>query len=604
MCGIAGVLSSQGEVEPAVFENLARTLTHRGPDDHGVYSAGGIGLLQTRLSIIGVSTGHQPMLSVSGDLVLVANGEIYNYIELRKHLESCGHQFRTQSDSECILHGYREYGTQILEKLQGMFAFAIYDAERRQLFLARDRIGIKPLYYTCQGGCFFFASEIKALLAVSGAHPVLQTQALAQCLQNNFSTGSETPVKDIYRLQAAQAMVVNSQAKLKCWNYWQAEHQPQKLSNLAQATEAFEELMPAVIDHHLRSDVPIGLFLSGGVDSSSLLAMMKKQYSKPIHTFSLGFPGTGVHNELKVAAATARLYGTVHTGIEVQREEMLNRLPLALWAADDLMLDHAALPTLLLAEYAARQLKVVFTGEGGDEVFAGYGRYRSGVLKRLLNTLRGRPLGGFRSQGNFSAAWFNRVFCTQLRGADWHKPTRTAWDSTPSMATRLERMQRVDIQTWLADDLLVKADRMLMANGLEGRVPWLDHRVVEFGLMLADQLKIQGRSGKVFLRHWAGEHLPKSVLTAPKSGFSVPVRDWLDRDFIKHLEDILPRQPVIQYWCSVPGVKALLSRQSSHGDVSRGVWTLLCLALWQRLADSGFSRPGVDADPLQLLADS
>ncbi len=603
MCGIAGYYPAPEGLDSKRLERTARILKHRGPDDHGCYQAPGIGLLQTRLSIIDLDTGHQPMISDQGDLVLVANGEIYNHVELRKTLESLGHCFKTHSDCECILHAYREYGTGLLARLEGMFAFALYDVRRKQLFLARDRLGIKPLFYTHRGRCLWFASEIKAVLSGADRSHEINPQALAQCLQSHFSSGRETPFKGLWRLQAGEALVVSETGVEQRWHYWQAAFKPRKINRLEEALEDFDALMPRVIDHHLRSDVPIGLFLSGGTDSSLLLALMGERGAKPVHTFSLGFPGTRVRNELATAAATARSFGAHHSSYEVGREAMFKRLPLALWAADEFMLDHACLPTLMLAEHASQHVKVVFTGEGGDEVFAGYGRYRSGLLKRLLSSLRGRPLGGFRSSGNFSRHWASRVFGAQLLAADWRAPVRSAWAAVPT-TSRLERMQRVDIQTWLADDLLVKADRMLMAHGLEGRVPWLDHRVVEFGLGLADDLKVQGRTGKWFLRQWAKRRLPQSLLAAPKTGFSVPVGDWLDGDLTRRLQELLPRQAVIQQWFKPRGVAALLQRQAGHGDVARGVWALLCLALWQRIADSGFRRPPADSDPLQLLADS
>jgi len=309
--------------------------------------------------------------------------------------------------------------------------------------------------------------------------------------------------RGVWRLRAAEALLVSADGGERRWRYWQAPFRPAKITRPEEAAEVFGELMPQVIDRHLRSDVPIGLFLSGGMDSSLLLAQMHARGYGPVHTFSLGFAGARVPNELASAAATARRFGARHTGIEAARTAMLNRLPLALWAADELMLDHASLPTLLLAEHAAKIVKVVFTGEGGDEVFAGYGRYRGGLLKRFTNSARGRPRGGFNTAGNFSRGWSARLFNPELLAADWRAPTRAAWSAAAPALSRLERMQRVDIGTWLADDLLVKADRMLMAFGVEGRVPWLDVRMVEFGLALADHLKVRGRTGKWFLREWS-----------------------------------------------------------------------------------------------------
>jgi asparagine synthase (glutamine-hydrolysing) len=604
MCGIAGIIdfAGDGDRDAAARGRLADALRHRGPDDCGHHHHQGVSLVQTRLSIIDLDTGHQPIVSADGDLVLVANGEIYNHVELRATLERAGHRFTTHSDSECILHAYREYGTELFDALNGMFAFILHDLRRARVLFARDRLGIKPLFVAHRGNRVLLASEIKALLALLPGTPELEPSVLARVLQSNFASGNDTVFQGIERVLPGQAFVVARDAPTRCWSYWQPRPETPRIRSEQEAMEAFEPLAGEVVAQHLRADVPVGLFLSSGADSGSLLALMHEQGYAPVDCFTAGFPGTAARNEIDDAAAIARRFGARHHPLRLQRDGVLGALPLAMWSADELMMDYASLPTLLLAGAASRELKVVFSGEGGDEVFAGYGRYRQPLPTRLLAALRGRALGGFRARGSFAGGWTRRVLAPELAAVAWHAPVRESYRTAPGRGSHLTRLQQVDLCGWLPDDLLVKADRMLMAFGVEGRVPYLDHRVVQFGLSLSDGLKVRGRTGKWFLRRWMARRLPAQQVFRRKSGFTVPLADWMDGDFLSRLSQLLPRQTLIQRYFRAEGVQALLQRQRLRGDVTRAVWALLCLAVWHRaLSETGAQRPGLNVDPLDFL---
>lgn len=604
MCGIAGIYLHAGHtVEPARLQRMAAALAHRGPDGHGVHLDGRVGLAHTRLSIIDLTGGQQPLYNADKTLCLIANGEIYNYVELRKELEQQGCVFTTRSDCETILHAYARYGLDFVSRLHGMFAFALYDKKQDKLILARDRLGIKPLFITQQPEGWLFGSEIKSLLAALRVKPEINPAGLAQYLQTNFTCGGATLLQDMERVLPGEIIALGTHGVELRKRYWTpAQTAPAQLS-LTQALEQFDALISDVMREHMRSDVPFGLFLSGGVDSSILLALLSRAMREPLHTYSVGFPETSVNNELPAAARVARDFGAEHTALELDSRTLLQRLPLCLWAADELMGDYASLPTLMLAERAAHDLKVVFTGEGGDEVFAGYGRYRTPLLKRLFYQLRAPGSGGFRTRGIFSRV-HEPLFNTELSQAmqGWRAPFIEAWQSAPREWSTLQRMQDCDIETWLPNDLLVKADRMLMAHGVEGRVPFLDHRVVEFGLSLPDHLKVGGKNGKVFLKHWAEQFLPRQHLWGRKRGFTVPVRDWMRGELLQRLQRVLPAHPAIRRWCDVAAVRRLLAAQERSGKFAQPLWNLLQFAVWHTLFIEGNgARPAAKCDPLSLI---
>ncbi|MCF6218021.1 MAG: asparagine synthase (glutamine-hydrolyzing) [Gammaproteobacteria bacterium] len=596
------VLPVDGERLQAAISSLA----HRGPDHQDVYCDGSLGLAHTRLSIIDLAGGDQPFIDEQYGLILVANGEIYNHLELRKELEDQGRQFQTHSDCETILHAYAVYGDTFLEHIGGMFAFALFDRKKQRLILARDRLGMKPLFIaeTSEGVCF--ASEIKALLPALAEKPSINPSALIQFLQNQNASGRETLFSGIEQLLPGECVTVEQGRVVDRLRYWSALGVEPRDISYAEAESEFDSLMETVMTQHMRADVPFGLFLSGGVDSTTLLALLSRYKAEPIRTFSLGFCNSSVGDELSTAESIAKHFNSQHTIIRPTAESMLQRLVYSTWAADDLMRDFANLPTSLLAEEAAQDLKVVFSGEGGDEAFAGYGRYRPGKLESLLKNRLYPGSGGFRTGGNFRGGLPKQLFSEKLlqRADQWRAPIITAWQEAPTEWSDLQRRQYVDITTALPDNLLVKADRMLMSWGLEGRLPFVDHRVIEFGLSLPDGLKIEGKQGKMFLKKWASRHLPSEHFWQKKRGFSVPVGDWLASDYLGKVGMALLESPAIAEWMQRRGVEKLLKRQQQKGDVTKNIYALLQFSIWHKLFIEGSGvRPPTLIDPLRFLAE-
>ncbi|MGQ0502924.1 MAG: asparagine synthase (glutamine-hydrolyzing) [Panacagrimonas sp.] len=604
MCGIAGMVVRGARVDEHDLARMASTLTHRGPEDTGHYVAEGFGIAHTRLAIIDLSGGHQPLFDADRRYALVCNGEIYNYVELRAELEALGARPLTGSDSEVALHGWAHWGREALTRLQGMYAFALFDHARRELWLVRDRLGIKPLYYARVGDRLLYASEIKALLPAMPSRPAINPLALAQYFQNQHSSGRDTIFQGIHRVLPGEALRVSPDLSIESVRYWRAtDVQPRALSH-EQAVEEWNPLFEQVMREHMRADVPYGLFLSGGVDSAVLLAQLKRLHSQPVRTYSIGWADAQQKDELDGAQRIAELLGSDHQAIRLSSQQVFRRLPRGVWAADDLMRDYACLPTLALAEAAGRELKVVFSGEGGDEAFAGYGRYRPTWAERRFKALRYPGSGGFRARGELDSDWVRRLFRPALAEAlaRHRDPYVAAWSETPASWSDLQRRQYTDLATNLPDDLLVKADRMLMAFGVEGRVPFLDHRVVEFGLSLPDALKVRKDAGKVFLKRWAEGFLPGDHLWRHKAGFHVPVGEWLREPFLAALAQKLPQSPAIREWCEPAAVGALLARQAARHDATREVWSLMQFAIWHRLFVHGAAAvPQAEEDPLAWL---
>ncbi len=607
MCGIAGCYLWQGTARRALLQDMARRLGHRGPDGSGIWCQGGVGLVHTRLAIIDLETGDQPLADGVTGSRLVANGEIYNHLELRRGLERRGARFATRSDCEPPLHAWRLDGPDALAALQGMYALALYDAPGRGLLLARDPLGIKPLFYLRRAEGLYFASEIKALLPLLGAPARLEPVALARCLQANFASGRQTLVHGIERVLPGEALWLQPDGRLQRWRHWTPFAVRPAHWDFTEAAERFEALLDEVLPQHLRADVPVGLFLSGGVDSSVLAALLRHYGQGPLATWSVGFEDAGVHDETAVAAAVARRLETDHHELHLARDRLLQRLVQATWAADECMGDYASLPVSLLAEAAGQQLKVVFSGEGGDEVFAGYGRYRTPRLRRRLRALRAPGSGGFRTRPLFRPARARSLFGPDLAEAarSWRDPFVAAWGAAPAAWSDLARMQWVDMATWLPDDLLVKADRQLMAWGVEGRVPFLDRRLVEFGLALPDRLKQEGRQGKWFLKRWAERHLPREMLWARKRGFTVPVKAWLRGAWLQRLGRVLAASPGIQAWFDTRALADLVQHQQRTGRDAAALWILLQFAIWHRLFIEGDgARPPGAVDPLDWLEET
>lgn len=603
MCGITGVFRTRGEIDRRRLERATAALAHRGPDDRGTFVSDAFGMGHTRLSIIDLAGGHQPLYADDGRLVLVANGEIYNHVELRHELEGLGHRFATHSDSETILHAYRAWGEGFVNRLNGMFAFALYDTAAQRLFLARDRLGIKPLFLAHLPHGIAFASELKGLLPYFEHAPAVDPDGLLQYLNNQFSSGATTLLEGVERVAPAELVVVERGRVTRRLRYWKPAGDVRHGLDFATASDEFDRLMGTVMREHMRADVPYGLFLSGGVDSSVLLALLSRYRDQPIRTFSVGFQGTKLTDELPIARSVAERFGSRHTEIRPTPADILHSLPYVAWAADDLMRDNANLPTALLAQAAAEELKVVFAGEGGDEVFAGYGRYRPSWLERHAKRMVAPGSGGFRARGSLRGAWPKRLLPPHLRTrvSSARQPFVGAWRDAPRNWTDLQRRQYTDLTTALPDNLLVKLDRMLMGAGLEGRVPFLDHRVVEFGLSLPDNLKIDGGQGKAFLKRWAEPLLPRELLYAKKRGFHVPMGEFFRSDFKRRLADVLPRHPAVREHFLDDGVRRLVAEYGRSSVINRLTWALLQFAVWHELLFNG-RKAEPRQDPLALIA--
>lgn len=605
MCGIAGVVYQDRPADRPLLERMAAALAHRGPDDQGFFLENGVGLAHTRLSIVDLAHGHQPLYAQGDELVVVANGEIYNDLELRAEFEKAGAHYQTHSDCETILHAYARTGDDCLQQLFGMFALALYDRPRKRLLLARDRLGIKPLFLAKLPDGYAFASELKALIAAMPGQVAVDPDGLAQFLHHQFNSGRTTILKNVERIAPGEAVLFEDGRLVRRWQYWSALDVRTRPRSFGEAAEEFAPLMETVMRQHMRADVPFGLFLSGGVDSGTLLALLTQYGKQPVRTFSVGFPGTATQDELPPALEMAQRYGSVHTEIRPSKTDLFDHLAATVWAADDLMRDYASIPTSLLSQRAAEELKVVFSGEGGDEVFAGYGRFNSPPVERWLKNLLRPGSGGFRTSGSLGRRERRHLLGAELRSAVGRvrQPFIDAWKSCPAAWTHLQRAQYDELVTALPDNLMVKADRMMMAWGLEGRVPFLDHRIVEFGLSLPDELKVQGRRGKVFLKEWARPYLNEEQVSGSKRGFHVPIGEWLSGDFLTRLGQVLPALPAIKHWFNAGEIAHLVqAKRGESSAATRTLFSLLQFALWHRMFIEGDGvQPAAHVDPLDFL---
>src|SRR5581483_2309278 len=569
MCGIAGIMTADGAAPSSTsLEAMQAALAHRGPDGSGHYRAQDVAMVQTRLAIIDLATGDQPLFEPGG-AALVANGEIYNYIELRAQL--AGAAFATASDCEPALHLYRRHGLDFTEHLRGMYAIALHDPAAGRLVLSRDPFGIKPLYYVEAPTRFAFASEPQALIAAGLVPAQLVRQVRNELLQLQFTTGRETVFAGIHRVLPGETVVVARGRIVERRRRDALPLAPPEPRDEADAVAQFDRVFAGSVLIHQRSDVPYGMFLSGGIDSAAVLAMMARLNDRPVRAFTAGFANTGVHDERAQARAVAAAVGAEHRVIEFGETDFWRLLPEIAGAVDDPTADYALLPTYKLAAAArAEGLKVILSGEGGDELFAGYGRYRpvmrpwwaGGKLARGRGNLDG--LGILRGD---LAGWRDGIAAAEVRSA---RPGRT----------RLQVAQATDCADWLPNDLLVKLDRCLMAHGVEGRTPFLDRRVAELAFRLPDDLKVRKGLGKWLLRRWLAERLPAAEAFARKRGFAVPVIEWLARRGAT-LGPLVAAQPGIRELC-LPGAVEKLFAHIEGKRRGFAAWTLLFYALWHR----------------------
>ena len=591
MCGIAGVMTGNRQESPAEpMRRMARALGHRGPDGEGRYLAPGMALLQTRLAIIDLETGDQPLFEPGGS-ALVANGEIYNYIELRRDMAETG--FATKSDCEPALFLYARNGITFPDRLRGMYGMAIFDPAEERLVLARDPFGIKPLYYVEGPHGFAFASEPQALIAAGLVEPKLRRQAALELMQLQFTTGRHTIFQGIDRVLPGETLcVVNGRIVER--RRQSALPRPEiRATTEEEALSALDRLLMESVMLHQRSDVPYGMFLSGGIDSSSILACMARLSSEPVRCYTAGFPGTDETDERAHAARVAKAVGAAHVDVGVTANDFWTLLPEIAAATDDPIADYAIIPTYRLGQEAAKDLKVVLSGEGGDELFAGYGRYR-GVMRPFM--LGGRTL---RARGTFDGLGVLRE-----EGANWRDGIRAAEGMlSEGRGTRVQVAQAVDCADWLPHDLLIKLDRCLMAHGLEGRTPFLDSSLARFAYCLPDDLKIRRSQGKYLLRRWLDKALPEADAFSTKRGFSVPVGAWIG-ERASQVGPYVAASPGVQELCRPDAVMRLFKSVdgSARKRTARAAWTLLFYALWHRRHIQGMKPHGGVLDTLSQAA--
>jgi asparagine synthase (glutamine-hydrolysing) len=569
MCGICGIASTRGTVDPGRLAAMSATLVHRGPDSDGTHVDGAVGLAARRLAIIDLETGDQPITTAEGRLAVVQNGELYNYRELRRELERAGHRLATSSDTEVIVHLYSEHGDSFVERLRGMFAFALWDAERGRLVLARDRYGVKPLYYREADGELEFASELRAL-----PRGEIDLDALDAFLALNSVPGPLTIFRHVRKLQAGHMLTWES-GRSEVVRYARPAPVPAEDVRQDDEAELVEELRARLRDSvraHLVSDVPVGVLLSGGIDSATLASLAAEELSEPLRTFSIGFEETSF-DELADARLVAERYGTEHRELVVRPNTAL-LLPALAEAFDEPFADSAALPTYLAAQLAAQDVKVALSGEGGDELFGGHYAYAADLLA---------DRAGWRQHG-----WKEifspdaRAELTGLRnGFDPVGLLRARFEETEG-AEPLARLQDVDLGTYLVDDLLVKTDRASMAHSLEARVPFLDTIVTNFSLGLASRHKVRGLRKKTLLRKAATPLIPPKLLRRRKRGFAIPTAAWL-RGELEHFarETLSPETLRRQGFFRPETVTRLIDDHvAGRGDLSRQLWGLLAFTLW------------------------
>jgi asparagine synthase (glutamine-hydrolysing) len=620
MCGIAGKITGGEPVPPELIAQMCDAIRHRGPDGEGIHVDGSVGLGMRRLAVIDLVTGDQPLLSEDRQVIAVFNGEIYNHVALRSELERSGHRFRGHSDGEVIVHLYEEHGARCVERLSGMFAFALWDARERRLLLARDRVGKKPLYYARSGDALLFASEPRAILLDPSVPREVDPRALDAFLVNQYVPHGLCAFRALAKLPPATRLLWQPGGEPRLERYWSLDYLPKEKVS---AAEAEERLRAAILDAtraRLMSDVPLGAFLSGGVDSSVVVAAMAMTATEPVRTFSVSFPGSEV-DEAPHARAVAERYGTEHTELAVGPPEAA-LLPRIAWHFGEPFADPAALPTFQLAELTRRHVTVALNGDGGDESFAGYRRYWQLArtrpadvlprrLRRVLATAASRIAGGTEGRSTlpraarlasrlamsparryadlfryFSDADRDRLYSPEFRAgvasADPLGHVVAAWDGRAGLAA-VDRLMAVDLDTYLCDDLLAKVDVTSMASSLEVRSPLLDHGLIELAARMPTRQKLRGTEGKVVLRDAVREWLPNEILDRPKQGFAVPLDDWLRGEMRALPGDVLLDPAATARGIFRPdAVRGLIAEHHEGRDRADQLWAMINLELWFR----------------------
>ena len=625
MCGICGKLNYDRNrpVLPSLIHTMMSEIAHRGPDDTGLFVNSNVGLGHTRLSIIDLDSGKQPISNEDGSIWLVFNGEIYNYQELTALLVSKGHKFRTKSDTEVIAHLYEEYGEEGISKLWGMFAFVLWDQRQQKLLLARDRVGIKPLYYVNTRDALIFGSEIKAILADESVSAEMDPLAMDQFLTYLYVPGERTLFKGISKLPPGHYMTVTD-GHVCVKQYWDIEFSDENTQrkNHDYAAE-LEQLLSTSVRDHMISDVPVGVLLSGGVDSTAVLSYAVEHAPERMSTFTVGFDDPSCVDERPYARLAAQKYGSKHYETTITAKDFLDFLPRYVWHMEEPVCEPPAIALYYVSKLAREHVTVLLSGEGGDEAFAGYQNYRNvfwlETLKRRISPLTSGiatmmssvgqlpGMGKFRKYAPlmklpFESYYHGRTadphrffarrkrdlcsgaFLERIHSGEW-SPECVSSEYLRKSRTRgvLNRMLYVDTKTWLPDDLLIKADKITMANSLELRVPLLDHRVLEFGARLPREHKLRGWTTKYLLKKVLSPRVPGEILDRKKTGFPVPFQSWIRRDCSTAFWDLLTdRKTVERGLFNRKEVESLLSSNSAGMELGKEVFSLAVLELWHR----------------------
>jgi asparagine synthase (glutamine-hydrolysing) len=621
VCGICGKLNfdRQGKVSPELLRAMADSISHRGPDDEGYLISGAVGLGFRRLSIIDLNTGHQPLSNEDETVWVVFNGEIYNYRELRESLQQKGHVFKTQTDTEVIIHLYEEFGVDCVAQLRGMFAFAIWDSAQENLFIARDRLGIKPLYYWQSEKCVIFGSELKAILVDPEVRREVAPEMIDRFLTFYFVPGEETLLRNIYKLAPGCWMLIRD-GKVTIRRYWNLQFEPVPC-NIRDAEVRLLDLLDECVRMHMISDVPVGFLLSGGVDSTAMLGMAVGKTVRHLSSFTLGFSAPGLADERPFARLAAKRYGSEHHEMSISAEEFANFLPQFTWHMEEPVCEPQAVALYYVTRLAAQYVKVLISGEGGDEAFAGYPIYRNVLWLERVKTALG-PLAGVLSDGMallntvrpshrlakygplltlpFNSYYYSRTSSPsryfnargkELYSDDFLRHVNREFSTKPvvrcvrdgSARGLVNRMLYVDTKTSLPDDLLLKADKMTMANSVELRVPFLDHKLLEFAASLPENMKVRGFTTKYLAKEALRHRVPTEILRRKKAGFPVPYESWMRNELKDWVRDILlDRRTLDRGYFKKRALENLIERDREFHSYPKEILSLVSLELWHR----------------------
>lgn len=601
MCGIAGIVTKR-ENKKEIIEGMSKRIEHRGPDGEGYFFDGDVALAHRRLSIIDLSTGNQPMFNEDDTIVTVYNGEIYNYVELRDELVASGHKFKTKSDTEVLLHGFEKWHTDLPKHLRGMFAFAIYDKNTKELFLARDNFGIKPLYYTMMNDTFMFASEVKAFLDTPDFKKELNEDILGAYLEFSFVPTNETFFKGVYRLDAGSSLLYKD-GEITIDKYFKLGFKD-KDETFDEAVESISEVMKDSVNRHLLSDVEVGSFLSSGIDSSYIVSL-----AKPDRTYTVGYD-IDKYDEISYAKDLTEKLGIKNTSKVIKMDEYMEEFPKIMYYLDEPTSDPAAISLYFVAKLARQDVKVVLSGEGADEFFGGYNYYREEVDLKFYNKIpyfirhiigriaslfpegygfnflvrRGEKLENsyIGVNRNFSLKMARKVLSKEykLRGIDVTKNTYEEFKGY----SNIHKMQAIDINYWLMKDILLKADRMTMASSLEGRVPFIDKEVFKVASGLPIDYKVTKENTKVALREAAKEVIPTDAYKKKKLGFPVPIREWMKTPEVSGKIREMFNKDFTSKFFKVDVINKLLDEHvSGKKDNYRKVWTIYSFLTWYEI---------------------